>query len=43
MGYAVHKFESDRQYAGAQLDEEDMLTWEHFEVFAIPARAGAPP
>lgn len=36
LGYAVHKFESDCQYAGPILAEEDMTRWEHFDVFAVP-------
>lgn len=40
LGYAIHKFESDREYAGAPLSEDDMVKWEHFDVFAIPDGAG---
>ena len=39
LGYTVYKFNSDRDYSGEQLGEQDMMKWEHFDVFAVPEGA----
>ncbi|HET7189768.1 MAG TPA: hypothetical protein VFI52_16565, partial [Gemmatimonadaceae bacterium] len=36
MGYRVHKFESDTQYKGEELQERDMMRWPHFDIFCVP-------
>jgi FkbM family methyltransferase len=37
LGYRVHKFNSDQDCTGSELSEQDLMKWEHFDVFAIPA------
>jgi hypothetical protein len=36
MGYMVHRFESDTRYKGAALQERDMMSWPHFDIFCVP-------
>jgi len=36
LGYRVHKFKSEEDYFGVELKLEDMVKWEHFDVFAVP-------
>jgi hypothetical protein len=36
LGYKVHKFNHDADYAGTELGEGDMMRWEHFDIFAVP-------
>jgi hypothetical protein len=36
LGYRVHKFNSDEDYPGAELGLEEMMRWEHFDIFAVP-------
>jgi FkbM family methyltransferase len=36
LGYKIHKFNGDEDYAGSELGVEDMAKWEHFDIFAVP-------
>ncbi len=36
-GYRIHRWESDEDYFGQILTDRDMMRWEHFDVFAVPA------
>ena len=38
LGYQIHKFNSDEDYAGVRLDQEDMMRWKHFDIFAQPEK-----
>ncbi len=38
LGYRVHKFNADDDYAGPELSQQDMMRWEHFDIFAVPER-----
>lgn len=37
LGYRIHKFNSDEDYRGDELTRDDMMRWEHFDIFAVPA------
>jgi FkbM family methyltransferase len=36
LGYVVHKFRGDEDYAGEELTELQMIHWEHFDIFCTP-------
>jgi len=36
MGYKVHKFNGDEDYAGIELGADDMMKWKHYDIFAVP-------
>lgn len=40
LGYDVHRMESEEEYQGELLGEGDMTRWDHFDIFAVPRRAG---
>jgi FkbM family methyltransferase len=40
LGYRVHKFNSDTDYQGQELREEQMMDWEHYDIFAVHERPG---
>jgi FkbM family methyltransferase len=35
LGYRVHRLEGEENYVGQELSREDMMSWEHFDIFAI--------
>jgi FkbM family methyltransferase len=40
LGYRVHKFHSEEDHAGQPLSRDDMMSWEHFDVFAVHESRG---
>ena len=36
LGYRVHLLENEEDYAGQVLCREDMMSWEHYDIFAVP-------
>jgi hypothetical protein len=32
----VHKFNSDKDYLGPELGLDEMMRWDHFDIFAVP-------
>jgi hypothetical protein len=33
--YKIYKFDSDTNYRGQELKEDDMITWQGFDIFAV--------
>jgi FkbM family methyltransferase len=42
LGYKIHKFNNDENYLGVELGPEDMMKWEHYDIFAVPRERAAP-
>jgi hypothetical protein len=38
LGYRVHQFNGDPNYAGPELEPDDMMRWKQFDLFAVPER-----
>lgn len=36
LGYTIHRWESDENYFGPVLTEQDMIRWVNFDIFAVP-------
>jgi hypothetical protein len=36
LNYAIHRWEDDTHYQGQRLDQRDLMSWPHYDIFCVP-------